>query len=365
MREVMEGAGLSLRVAATLPIPLDLSFRMAPGELLALVGPSGAGKSTVLRCIAGLHAPAQGRITCAGATWFDPATSVNLPPHRRAVGLVFQDYALFPHMTAAANVAAAMGHLPKAARAGRVRELFALVRLSGLEDRRPAELSGGQQQRVAIARALARDPAILLLDEPFSAVDRATRRRLQSEIAALRRSLAIPILLVTHDLEEVLAVADRIVVMHQGRGLQSGSPMELLTRPASAQVARVLDLGNLFQGQVARHTAESTLLRWAGREIEAPLSPGFGPGAAVDWLVRGTGVVLHKGDAAFTARVVECLAMGEEVRLALDVQDPAGELLNLSQPLQQVLELGLAVGVTCGVTLRREAVHLMPRWASG
>jgi len=363
MRDGVGEAGLNLRLSAVLPIPLDLSLSIAPGELLALVGPSGAGKSTALRCIAGLHQVGQGHIACAGATWFDSAAGVNLPPHRRAVGLVFQDYALFPHMTAAANVMAAMGHLPRAARPARVRDLFARVHLCGLEDRRPAELSGGQQQRVAVARALARDPAILLLDEPFSAVDRATRRRLQSELAALRRSLAIPILLVTHDLEEALALADRMVVMHEGQGLQAGTPLELLTRPASAQVARVLDLRNLFQGQVERHSAEATLLRWAGHLIEAPLSPGFAPGAAVDWLVRAGGVELSQDDAAIPARITELRPMGEEARLTLDVQDPAGEVLSLATPLQGALEKGLAVGVRCRVTLRREAIHLMPRGA--
>ena len=127
--------------------------------------------------------------------WLDTATGIDLPPHQRAVGVVFQDYALFPHMTALGNVAAAMSHLPRRSREARARELLASVHLAALEHRHPGELSGGQQQRVAVARALARDPAVLLLDEPFSAVDRATRRRLQAELASLRRALSIPVLL--------------------------------------------------------------------------------------------------------------------------------------------------------------------------
>ena len=368
MRDAMTGGGLTVRLAAKAPIPLDLSLSIAPGELLALVGPSGAGKSTALRCIAGLHRAEQGRIDCAGSAWFDTATGQDLPPHRRPVGLVFQDYALFPHMTAAANVLAAMGHVPKPARPDRVRELFAMVHLTGLEDRRPAELSGGQQQRVAVARALARDPAILLLDEPFSAVDRATRRRLQTELAALRRNLAIPILLVTHDLDEALALADRMVVLHRGRGLQTGTPAELLTRPASAEVARLLDLHNLFPGRVERHTTDATLLRWGERLLEAAPAPEHPPGALVDWLVAGSGVVLHRRgrpsagerENPVPARVLDLLPMGEEARITLDVGDGAGGTLGFSMPLHAALRNGLAAGEACTVSLLREAIHLMP-----
>jgi molybdate transport system ATP-binding protein len=367
-RSAVVGGGLSLTLAATSPIPLDLSLDVAPGEMLALVGPSGAGKSTALRCIAGLHRAAQGRIACAGDTWFDAAAERDLAAHRRAVGMVFQDYALFPHMTAGANVMAAMSHLPRAARAGRVRDLFAKVHLAGLEHRRPAELSGGQQQRVAVARALARDPAILLLDEPFSAVDRATRRRLQAELAALRRSLAIPILLVTHDLEEALALADRMVIMHRGRGLQTGTPTELLTRPATAEVARLLDLRNLFQGRVEHHTADATVLRWNDRLLEAAPAPAFPAGTPVDWLVAGSGVVLHRRgrpsagerENPVPARVLDLLAMGEEARITLDVGDRQGGTLGFSMPLHAAMRNGLAAGEDCTVSLLRDAIHLMP-----
>jgi molybdate transport system ATP-binding protein len=168
----------------------------------------------------------------------------------------------------------------------------------GLEDRRPAALSGGQQQRVAVARALARDPAVLLLDEPFSAVDRATRRKLQRELARLRRALRIPILLVTHDLEEAAALADRVVVLHRGRTLQEGPPDELASRPASAEVARVLDLRNVFDGQVVEHRPEVdlTLFRWCGRTLEARYQPALVVGTAIAWLIRPGGIVLHQHD---------------------------------------------------------------------
>ncbi|HET7135511.1 MAG TPA: ATP-binding cassette domain-containing protein, partial [Casimicrobiaceae bacterium] len=194
----MDDGRLAVAVSQQSPIPLEASFDCGPGELLALTGPSGSGKSTLLRCIAGIDRSAHGTIACAGRVWLDSVRGVNLSPQARNVGIVFQHYALFPHLTALGNVIAALGHRPRAARAGRARELLASVHLAGLEHRRPAELSGGQQQRVAMARALARDPLALLLDEPFAAVDRVTRQKLYRELAQLRSTLRMPIVLVTH-----------------------------------------------------------------------------------------------------------------------------------------------------------------------
>ncbi len=366
--------GLEAALSATVPIPLDIGFACAPGELLALVGPSGAGKSTALRCVAGLHRAARGAVRCGGATWFDAAKGTDLPAHRRAAGLVFQDYALFPHMTALGNLVAAMGHRPRGDRAAKARELLALVHLAGLEDRRPAELSGGQQQRVAVARALARDPAVLLLDEPFSAVDRATRRRLQAELATLRRSLSIPIVLVTHDLDEALALADRMCLMHRGRGLQTAPPAEMLARPASAEVARLLDLNNLFRATVEAHDAAAgvTFLRWGDRVLEAAHAPGLPPGTQADWLVPASAIVLHRRgrpsagerENPVEGRVVRMLALGDEAQVTLDVGDPDGFPLGFALPLHAARRNGLAVGAPCTVSLLKDAIHTMPRQAA-
>jgi len=224
------------------PIPLAVELTCAPGDLVALVGPSGAGKTTILRSIAGLYRPQSGRIAVNGETWLASDNRVAVPPYQRRVGMVFQNYALFPHLTALRNVMTALDHMPKPARRRRAEELLDLLHLPGLGDRKPAQLSSGQQQRVAVARALARDPAVLLLDEPFSAVDRVTRRKLYKEITEVRRYLEIPIILVTHDIDEATLLADRMYVLNEGRILQSGTPAQVTKQPASDEVIRVLGL---------------------------------------------------------------------------------------------------------------------------
>ena len=235
-------SGLSVTLRQSAPIHLEVNFTCAPGELVALIGQSGAGKTTILRAIAGLYRAAAGQVRCGSETWFDSAADIDWPAHRRRVGLVFQSYALFPHMTALANIEAALGDMPDAQRRRRAIELLGQVHLEGYAPRKPAELSGGQQQRVALARALARQPHILLLDEPFSAVDRHTRRMLRTELADLRRTIQIPIILVTHDIDEAAALADRLIVIDAGMILQQGPAAQLLASPASARVSAALDL---------------------------------------------------------------------------------------------------------------------------
>ena len=231
---------LSLSFRRGGPAGVSADLTLAPGEILALTGPSGAGKTTLLRVVAGLVRPGEGRIACAGQVWLDTAAGLFVPPYRRRTGLVFQAYALLPHMTALQNILMAMGDLPREQRREEGLRLMAALGLSGLEDRKPANLSGGQQQRVAMARALARRPSVLLLDEPLSAVDRRTRRRIRDELAALRLTGGPPVLLVTHDLEEAAALADRIAVMEAGRILRCGPVGDVLADP---QIVEVLDLG--------------------------------------------------------------------------------------------------------------------------
>lgn len=217
----MDELALDVTLRQSTPIPLDVSFTCARGQVLAVFGPSGSGKTTILRSIAGVYTPSNARVRVGAEVWADTATGISLPVHQRAVGFVFQDYALFPHMTAIGNVTTALGHLPAADRRARAEALLDRVHLTRHRDRRPGELSGGERQRVAVARALARDPAVLLLDEPFSAVDRATRHHLQDEIAEIRRALNIPMVLVTHDAEDVARLATHVLTIDAGRAVRT------------------------------------------------------------------------------------------------------------------------------------------------
>jgi ABC-type sulfate/molybdate transport systems ATPase subunit len=223
---------------------VDLSVE--PGETFALVGPSGAGKTTVLRVVAGLLRPQAGRVALDGETWLDTEAGVCLEPDRRSVGLVFQEYALFPHLSVEGNV----GFGGRA----RVSELLERFRIGHLAKAKPADLSGGERQRVALARALAREPAVLLLDEPMAALDTHTRAGVRAELQELLRELALPTILVTHDFEDAAALADRVGVIADGRILQVGPPDELVAAPSDAFVASFTG-GNLLHG-FARPTRE-------------------------------------------------------------------------------------------------------------
>jgi len=223
----MDTLTLSLRHALR-SFALELTLDVG-AETFALVGPSGAGKSTVLRAIAGLVRPDAGRIALGDRVWLDTAAGTSVPPERRSVGLVFQEYALFPHMTVRANVA-----FGGSARVDALLEQLGIAELAGA---RPAEISGGERQRVALARALARDPGVLLLDEPLSALDAHTRAAVRAELRELLAELRLPVLLVTHDFEDASTLADRIGVLVEGRVLQVGSAADLIAAPADAFVA--------------------------------------------------------------------------------------------------------------------------------
>src|SRR3982751_5480909 len=216
------------------------------GELFALLGASGSGKSTLLRCLAGFLQPDAGRIV------LDGEDMAGVPPYRRPVNMMFQSYALFPHMTVAGNVAFGVKQdgLPKAEIAARVDEMLGLVQLRPLAARKPDQLSGGQRQRVALARSLAKRPKVLLLDEPLAALDRKLREETRFELKALQKKLGITFVIVTHDQDEAMTVADRIAVMDRARLVQVGAPAEVYQRPATRWVAGFLGDVNLIEGQV-------------------------------------------------------------------------------------------------------------------
>lgn len=225
--------GLEMQVCNPAPVRLDFSLTVQRGKTVALVGPSGAGKTSILRCLAGLMKPRSGQIRCNGQQWLDSDGNLHLPAQARRAGFVFQSYALFPHLTALRNVMESMLELPLPQRREKALHLLADVQLDGLESRRPAQLSGGQQQRVALARALARDPDVLLLDEPFSAVDHPTRRALHRLLTDLRRQTDIPIILVSHDVRDAGEAADEICLVLDGRNVEQGPSKTLLENPHS------------------------------------------------------------------------------------------------------------------------------------
>ena len=211
-------------------------------ELAVLFGYSGAGKSLTLQLIAGLLKPDAGRIAVNGQVLFDSLERINLPPQRRSLGYVFQDLALFPHMTVRQNIAYGATGLPRVARHQRVGEMLEIFHLEGLADKPPAEISGGQKQRVALARALIRRPQALLLDEPFSALDNPLRREMRQVLKQIHEEFTIPVILVTHDLLEAASLADTIFIYQGGKIVQSGSPQEIISRPLTPEVAALVQL---------------------------------------------------------------------------------------------------------------------------
>ncbi len=264
-----------LEVALSLQVPgfdLDVSWS-AGGGVAVLFGPSGAGKTLTLQCLAGLIPPNAGRIVVDGHVLFDSASGVNVPAQARRVGYVFQGYALFPHLTVTENVGFGLRDLPRARRAERAAAVIERLGLAGLEHRYPRELSGGQRQRVALGRALAIDPALLLLDEPLSALDAPLRRALRDELRALLTDLGTAAVLVTHDFTEAYRLGDRIVVYDAGRVVQSAPRSELLWQPASESVARIMGIRNVLRGTVVKATPDRIQFRWRGQLLEAVNSP--------------------------------------------------------------------------------------------
>ena len=258
---MLEVGGLTKRFGSVVALE-GFSLGVAAGETVALLGPSGCGKTTVLRIVAGLERPDAGRVFLAGRD------ATDWPPERRGVGLVFQSYALFPHLSVGANVAYGL-RFRGGDRRSRVRDLLALVGLSGYERRKPHQLSAGQQQRVALARALAPEPRVLLLDEPLSALDAALRKDLRGELRALLERLGMTALYVTHDQEEALALADRVAVMREGRLDQVAPPEELYAKPRTPFVASFLGRANLWPGRVVSVNGDRAVVEVAGERIPA------------------------------------------------------------------------------------------------
>jgi molybdate transport system ATP-binding protein len=384
-------SGLQVQLRSASPIRLDAEFDCGAGELVALVGPSGSGKTSMLRAIAGLWTPTdvQGHIRVAEQNWLDTSQGVQLSPQQRRAGLVFQQYALFPHMTAQANVALAAG--PDWSGTD-VQALLARLGLAWLSERRPSQLSGGQQQRVALARALVRVmprpsaaqtkapeavPGVLLLDEPFSAVDAPTRHTLYRELAALRQKVSVPMLLVTHDLQEARRLADRVVIVDAGQTLQTGEPARVFASPRNARVAELVGIQNHFDGCFFKDRPGWGRLRWIGAspaEVGLDLTVfdknKIDEGTRVTWVLNGEQVdvladgeipsVLPPGHTRLRCQLLEVLSLGEISLCTLRPQALPSQTvtLNLTSRLLQRLQVGSGGWVE--LLIAPGALHIMP-----
>jgi molybdenum ABC transporter ATP-binding protein len=339
----------ALRLAIDVPrrafrVAVDLAVGR---ETVALVGPSGAGKTTVLRAISGLIRPDSGRIELDGTVLFDSETGIELPPERRRVGFVFQDYALFPHMSVEENV--------RYAGRGRVHELLARLEIAHLAKARPDALSGGERQRVGLARALARDPEVLLLDEPLSALDAHTRATVRAELRELLESFGLPTLLVTHDYEDAAALAGRIGVLVEGNLLQLGTPAELIAAPADPFVASFTG-GNLLRGRAEPGAGGLTqVLLEDGTEL-----------VSADEVYGGVGVIVYPWDVSISRRPAEGSALNHVSRAVTSIVPVGNRVRVRVGPLIAELtalsaeQLALQRGDEVHATFKATATRLVP-----
>ena len=340
-------------------IELDVTFEVAAGRCLALAGPSGAGKSTILRLLAGILRPDHGRITYGNDIWVDTASSAWLPPERRRCGYVFQDYALFPHLCAWRNVA--YGLRSRSARDRKATALGLLDRL-GLADRadaKPATLSGGERQRVALARALAPGPAVLLLDEPLSALDARTRAGATRQLTATLRSLELPVVLVTHEFGEAALLGDEIGIVDHGAIVQRGSASELASTPASAFVADFTG-AVVLTGTAHADIGELTIVDLDGGGVACTTDRGSGRVAlsVYPWEITITSAQAAPDESAqnrLSVQITSVTTVGNRVRLGLS----AGQPLVAEVTSKAVEDLDLVVGAQVLATWKATATRLV------
>ena len=330
----------------------EISFAIPRGEFMTLLGPSGCGKTTVLNLVAGFFSPDCGEIRVDGDFVND------LPTYKRQVGMMFQNYALFPHMSVAANIGYGLKarRLPKNEIERRMHEVLALVRLTGYEDRRPRQLSGGQQQRVALARALVINPKVLLLDEPFSALDKNLRASMQVELREIQRKLNVTTLFVTHDQSEALSLSDRIAVMSEGRIRQLGTPEEIYRRPCERFVASFVGDTNVLRARIESIEATHAIVALGVARMRAASAPlrDLPVAAAVDLFVRPEQLRLTELNepSASKGTIVAQVYHGGHVDIYLECADsPGGRVLaRLSAPQAMTARpIGELVGVSLNI----------------
>jgi molybdate transport system ATP-binding protein len=354
-----------LRVEATTRVgalELDVALSIEPGRCLALAGPSGSGKTSTLRVAAGLRHPARGRVECGGEVWLDTEAGVDLPPERRRCGYLFQEYALFPHMSAWRNVAYPLRELPRAERRSRALELLGRFGLADRAEERPESLSGGERQRVALARAVARRPDAFLLDEPLSALDPATRAAAGRELAAALRETAAPALLVTHSFEEAALFGDRVAVLDRGRVVQEGTPAELAAEPRSGFVADLT--GAVVLSGVARTRSDGLTeveLDGGGRVVSSERAEGAVAATLHPWDVTlddpGRAAATGSARNRLTGPVVAVTPLGNRVRVT--VATPQAITAEITP--EAAAALGVRSGGEAVASFKATAVRLLPR----
>ncbi|HKV41649.1 MAG TPA: ABC transporter ATP-binding protein [Blastocatellia bacterium] len=318
----VELAGITKRFNGVAAVD-SISLAVHSGEFLTLLGPSGCGKTTLLRLIGGFVSPDSGRVLLGGKDVTD------LPPYRRNVSTVFQQYALFPHMTVFDNVAFGLERrrVGREDIRARVKQALDLVKLAGMDSRRPAELSGGQQQRVALARSLVIEPRVLLLDEPLAALDLKLRKQMQIELKGLQRRVGISFVYVTHDQEEALTMSDRIVVMNSGKIEQEGASREIYERPVNEFVADFIGVSNIIEGTVISLTGTTVTLAIAGSRFDARVDDGtvsIRAGDKARVMVRPEKITLRArtdGEDGLPGKVESATYLGERTKLGVRVTD--------------------------------------------
>jgi molybdate transport system ATP-binding protein len=356
-------------------------FRLQPrfeagNELVVLFGPSGCGKSLTLQAVAGLLTPASGRIELpGGAVAFDSEAKTNVRPQLRNVGYLVQELALFPHMSVRQNIEFSIATWPSERRNKRVAHLIEMFGLEGLEGRRPREISGGQQQRVALARALAAEPSLLLLDEPFSALDASIRQKLRRELAELRRNLELTALFVTHDLAEVYALADRVVIYDDGCVLQQGPREEVFRRPASRRVAELTEGRNIVPGIIRAYADGVAVVETPWFTARVRDDAGIFRGDVCVCIRPEHIIVLKEGrdpqdyaDTVIETEIMDEVATGSSHRLFMRTTAPdrivEPFVFEVDVPAHPYAVLGIASSRNWRVVLSAEWMSLVPRESS-
>jgi len=344
-------------------LTLDASFIVRQG-ITVLFGPSGSGKTTILRSIAGIVAPDEGRIALGERVYFDSETGVSIPIQQRRIGFVFQEYLLFPHLTAAQNVAYAIRSATHKGRRDRAIELLGIVGIAHVSDRHPHQLSGGEQQRVALARALGADPAVLLLDEPLSALDAPTRQRLLGEMVDLQRKSGIPFLYVTHSPADAIRAGDSALILSSGRIVQEGKPADVLNAPRNLAASQAVGSENILAGRVQdHHEREGTsVIDLTGCELVVPYN-ALPKNSLVTVGIRSDDIIISRervGQTSarnlFEGTIKHALWEGPAVDLVMS----CGVDLKVRVTAQAFEALGLKPGVKAYALIKASSCHLLP-----